>query len=113
MAIDRSRRLKGLVGLPFIAAIVDLTSAEGHEVRDSPEHRRKLQAINAIRLINTAQRRHFEGFSQYAPLTALASSVPVLAFLDTDIAVKTTGSVLFACCNPNVSCEPPPVVHQE
>jgi hypothetical protein len=47
-----------------------------------------MHAINTIRLLNTAERRHFVKFGRYAVLGTLAQSAPVNAFLDSQNAAS-------------------------
>lgn len=88
---DTRRRgvVKGLLGLPIVAAIVDWSKPiEAHEVPITPRERRRLEGISLARMINTAQARYFGASGRYAALDDLFSHPKVETFLDSERAAK-------------------------
>src|SRR5688572_30354686 len=91
MSPHRRSALKAIAGLPFLAGVTHGDSAGAHGSRQAPstpEGLRRMQSIQILRLINTAQRRYFNERGTFSPLADLWLAQSVAAYVASDHAER-------------------------
>lgn len=89
--ISRRTTVKRLFSIPVIGATVQWLSnsdAEAHQPPQTPEYKRRAEAVQILRTINTVEQRARAEGGSFATLAALERSAAVSAWLDSPAADK-------------------------
>jgi len=97
---NRRAVVRNLLRIPVIAGIAKLGlfgSGASVGMEEETDDDKKFLGVRILRLINTAQLRHFEAYGHFAEFAELGQSEPVAKWLDTERAEKAKiGRSLFS-----------------